>query len=238
MSASTKHSAAWQDVYRQMRSRIRREEVAPGTALPTIASLSRLSGLTRHGARRVLERLCDEGVARSWQGKGYYAAIPQLRVRMSHNRPSFHGNVESAGRKSASKLTASKSVALPMHLTGRMERRPGQHVQYTETLRKVDGHVVALSMDYFRAELFDGLPEAIAKTHSISAALHAHGVAHYHRDFTSVASRLPSAHEALMLGIPKGQPVHETIGANLDKRGTVFQVSTAVWRADCVFFEV
>jgi GntR family phosphonate transport system transcriptional regulator len=237
MPAPQNEPAGWTDVYSDIRWRIRQRDIAPGTALPTITELSRQSGLSRHGARRVLERLRDEGLARSWQGKGYHAAIPLMRIRVDNNRPSFHENVERAGRASSSRLTATKSIGLPVQYAERMHRRPGQRVQYTETTRCVDGHVFALSMDFFPADRFKGLSRAIAETGSVSEALAAHGVTHYQRDFTSVASRLPTAHEALMLGIPRSQPVYETVGANFDRGGTVVQVSTAVWRADCVVFE-
>jgi GntR family phosphonate transport system transcriptional regulator len=237
MPASTDRPTAWNDVYRDMRLKIQRSDIEPGAALPTISDLSSHTELTRHGARRVLERLCEEGLANSWQGKGYCAAIPSIRIRIEHNRPAFREYVERVGRLSSSRLAVAKSVGLPVQFSARMNRRPGNRVEYIETIRNVDSRVFALSMDFFVAERFDGLARAIAETGSVSEALAARGLVQYRRDFTSVASRLPTAHEALMLGVPRNQPVHETVGANLDKRGEVFQISTAVWRADCVVLE-
>ncbi len=79
--------------------------------------------------------------------------------------------------------------------------------------------------------------QAIADTGRVSEALAAHGVSHHRRDFTSVAARLLAAHKAMVLDISGSQPVYEPVGGNLDKRGEVFQASTAIWRADRVFFE-
>jgi DNA-binding GntR family transcriptional regulator len=66
MPASTDRPTAWNDVYRDMRLKIQRSDIEPGAALPTISDLSSHTELTRHGARRVLERLCEEGLANSW----------------------------------------------------------------------------------------------------------------------------------------------------------------------------
>jgi DNA-binding GntR family transcriptional regulator len=225
-------------VYREMRDRIRRHDAEPGAALPTIADLSKRHGLSRHGARRVLEKLRDDGLAHSWQGKGYRVAIPLIPIRMDNDRPSFHENVARAGRSSSSELTSAKLVGLPAQYARRMHQRTGHRVLCTETVRCVDDKVSALSMDFFSAGRFGTLSRALAETGSVSEALATHGVSHYRRDFTSIASRLPTAHEAVVLGIPRSQPVYETVGGNLDKRGEIFQVSTAVWRADCVVFEV
>lgn len=232
------YGSRWVDVYNVLRSEIRALKIPPGAALPTIVKLSTEYGLSRHGARRVLEKLRDDGLASSWQGKGYRVAVLLTPIRMEHSRPAFHENVARAGRVSASKLASAKSIGLPSRFARRMDERPGHRVLYTETLRKVDDQVSALSMDFFSSSRFADLSKAIAETGSVSKALEAHGVAHYRRDFTSIVSRLPTAHEALMLEVPRSQPVYETVGGNLDKRGRVFQVSTAVWRGDRIYFEI
>lgn len=237
MSATTPNSPEWKDVYRTLRTQIQRRLIEPGAQLPTISQLSKEHGLSRHGARRALERLREDGLAQSWQGRGYRVAIPLMRLKMSRARPSFHENVERAGRSSSSELVGTRSLGLPQAYAARMQRRAGLRVQLTETMRRVDGYVFALSRDYFPTDRFGHLADAIGESGSISSALAAHGVPHYERDFTTVKARMPSAHEAVVLAIPPTQPVYETVGANVDLRGNVIQVSTAVWRADCVAFE-
>lgn len=224
-------------VYRDLRHDIRAGAFAPGAELPTIAGLAKSAGLTNHGARRAMERLCQEGYAQSWQGKGFRVAMPCLRFRLDARQPTFAEHVRRQGFQAASQVIAGKPRRLPGNLATRMQCRPGTDVLWTETQRTVNGCVVALSIDYFRKDRLDGIVDTIAETGSVSQSLARHGVASYWRDRTSFETRLPSAHEALVLGIPRTQPVYATLGANLTEDGTIVQVSQGIWRGDCVVYE-
>ena len=56
-------SGDWRQVYADLRGAIDRGVYAPGGQLPTIAALAKEARITRHGARRVLERLRDEAAS-------------------------------------------------------------------------------------------------------------------------------------------------------------------------------
>ena len=228
----------WTEVYRALYAEIRTQRIPPGASLPTISALAAEYGLTRHGARRVLERLTAEGLAQGWQGRGFIAAMPRLRIRIHRGQPTFHGYIAENGRASGSDLISAKSAGLPRHLAAPMDRRPGAQVEITETLRRVDGHAVALSVDYFPSQSFPKIADTIAETGSISRALADHGVRRFTRNSTAIEARLPTAHEALVLGVPPQQPVLQTVGVNIEAGDQVIQVSTAIWRADCVTLEV
>lgn len=228
---------AWHGAYMALRREIETGLRPPGSDLPTIAALAQDAGLTLHAARRAIGRLCAEGYAQSWQGKGTRVAVPSLRIRMQHARPTFHELVEMAGRVSQSRLVAARACKLPRDLAGRFQQRQGTEITRTETVRRMDGRAIALSVDYFRPDGLERIAETVRATGSISRALADHGVTTYRRDCTAIDVRMPTAHEALMLDIPRSQPVYATMGANLDRRGDIFQLSTAVLRADCVRFE-
>ncbi|MEM1274036.1 MAG: GntR family transcriptional regulator [Pseudomonadota bacterium] len=228
---------AWLSVYNGLRREIEAGARAPGSDLPTIAALGRETGFKLHSARRVVERLCAEGYAQSWQGKGTRVAIQPLHIRMQHARPTFHELVAAADRKSDSQLLVANEGRLPARLAQRVQQKPGTEITRTETLRRVDGRVMALSVDYFLHEGLKAIAETVGETGSISRALTTHGVTTYRRDYTSFDARMPTAHEALLLEIPRSQPVYATLGANIDRKGDIFQLSTAVLRADCVRFE-
>ena len=227
----------WIATYRDLRRDIEIGVYEPGGDLPTIAALAKSAGLTKHGARRAMERLCQEGHAQSWQGKGFRVSMPRLCFRLDTSKPVFGDNVRAQGFQTASELIAGKSQRLPRSLAKRMQCRAGADVLWTETLRKVNGSVVALSVDYFRRDRLDGIVETLADTGSVSQSLAVHGVKHYRRDRTSFETRLPTAHEALVLGIPRLQPVYATMGANVAEDGTIVQVSQGIWRGDCVVYE-
>jgi DNA-binding GntR family transcriptional regulator len=228
----------WMSVYCDLRHDIKTGAYDAGADLPTIAALAKSTGLTKHGARRAMERLCQEGYAQSWQGKGFRVAMPRLCFRLNERKPAFAKNARAQGFETASELIAGRPQRLPRGLADRMQCRAGTGVLWTETLRKVNGRVVALSVDYFRQDRLDGIVDTIAETGSVSQSLAKHGVNSYRRDRTSFETRLPSAHEALVLGIPRTQPVFATLGANLAEDGTVVQVSQGIWRGDCVVYEM
>lgn len=227
----------WVSVYCDMRHDIKSGAYDAGADLPTIAALAKSTGLTKHGARRAMERLCLEGYAQSWQGAGFRVAMPRLRFRLDERKPAFAKHVRAQGFESASELIAGKAQRLPRSLADHMRCRAGTGVLWTETLRKANGRVVALSVDYFRKDRLDGIVDTIADTGSVSRSLAKHGVTSYRRDRTSFETRLPSAHEALVLCIPHLQPVFATLGVNLAEDGTVVQVSQGIWRGDCVVYE-
>ena len=227
----------WTSAYRDLLHDIKVGAFAPGAELPTIAGLAKSAGLTNHGARRAMEQLCREGYAQSWQGKGFRVAMPRLQFRLDARRPTFAEHARAQGFQPASTLIAGKPRCLPRDLAKRMQCRAGTAVLWTETKRKVNGCVVALSIDYFRRDRLDGIVETIAETGSVSQSLAIHGVDGYRRDRTLFETRLPSAHEALVLGIPRTQPVYATLGANLAKDGTIVQLSQGIWRGDCVVYE-
>lgn len=230
-------SEDWRDVYRRFKDNIDRATLAPGADLPTIGALAKSTGLTPYGARRVLERLKSEDLAQSWQGKGYRVAFPRLTLSMRERRPTFTEQVRAQGYAPSSELLSGRAVALPHSLSRRAKKRAGTKVIRTETVRKVNGVPVALSVDYFLQQRMEGIVETVADLGSISNSLSMLGVDSYHRDRTSIEARLPTAHESVTLEIPRSQPVYATIGANLTQDGAIFQISTGLWRADCVSYE-
>lgn len=230
-------SGGWKDVYRDLRGRIDDGRLAPGAALPTLSALARSSGLTPHGARRVMARLRDEGRVQSWQGLGHRVAEARVAYRIAM-RTRFGANLVGQGRSASCELMAARTVPLPHGLARDMRLAPATRVHQAEMLRRVEGAPVLLSRSHFPTGRFDGILDDLAATGSVTDALAAHGVADYRRQGTRIEVRLPRAHEGLMLEIPPSQPVIVTVGTNVDPEGEVVELAHSVWRADRVAFEV
>lgn len=230
-------AGSWRDVLHDYRHMISTGVLEPGSALPTIAELARSACLSEHGARRVLEKLREEGRVQSWHGKGFHVATPQITFEMQVNSPTFGDQVRSLGYTPRSELISGRLQRLPADLAQGLRRRRNAKVLRAETLRRVNGRVVALSTDYFVPERLHEMLGTLSEFGSVSKSLAAHGVPSYRRDRTKIKARLPTAHEALMLGIPKGQPVYATFGFNQDTSGQIFQISLGALRADCVEYQ-
>ena len=238
MKKTLKSRPNWRDAYRALRHEIDNGILKPGDDLPTLTNLAAKSGLSVHGSRRVLESLCKEGRAQSWQGKGFRVAIPQISLVIATKNPNFGLNVTKLGIEANSEFVSSKMINLREKNAERLKPHKGNKVLLTKMIRKVRGRPIGVSSDYFSTTHLDGIDKIIAKTNSISKALFVFGVNEYSRDFTEVFCRPPTQHESLLLEIPKSQFVFQTRGTNVDKHRNPIQVSCGVWRADCVNLKI
>jgi GntR family phosphonate transport system transcriptional regulator len=236
MSLAVDRTAEWRGVCAELRRRIDEGQLAPGAALPTLASLARETGLTRHGARRVMARLREEGRVQSWQGLGHRVAERRIDYPIQR-RTRFSGTLRDQGRAVSAVLIAGRVMTAGPRLARDMRLAPGAEIHRAEILRRVEGRPALLTRSHFPARL-GGILDAIAASGSVTAALAAHGVADYAREETRIEARLLRAHEALVLDIPTSQPVIVTTGANTDALGAVVELSHSVWRADRVTFAV
>lgn len=227
----------WRSVYYAFRDSIADGQLGPGDALPTLAQLAELHGLTTHGARKVMARLRNEGQVESWQGVGHRVSERRITYRID-DRPRFNANLARLGQRGVTRLLATRRVGLPTKFSEAMGLRPGTRIIQTEVLRFANGRPLVLAQNFFPADRFEGIELVLAETQSVSEALTKYGVSQFERIHTRVETRMPSGHEALQLEIPSNQPVLITTGRNVDRAGHVVELSHAVSRGDAVAIEV
>lgn len=227
----------WRETYRALRRRIDFGELAPGSPLPTIKGLAAETGLTEHGARKALSKLREEGRVMSWQGLGHQVADRKMPVRLD-DRPWFQATMVRLGASAASELLATRRIRVPKQIAADMGLSHRRHVFQAEIVRLVDDRPMSLARNHFPADRFDGIFETLAETRSVTKALAVHGVENIHRSATRIEARMPTAHEALVLGIPGSQPVFVSTGVNKDDAGDVVEVTRSTFRADRTVFEV
>ena len=236
MTRNSEQTGAWRPIYRDLRKRIDCGEYRPGDHLPTIAALADRMGLSRHGARKVLESLRDDGFVQSWQGRGYRVAEPRIDIRLD-SFPRWGKSAARAGRSGLARLISSRIVRANTVLAREMNLSVRDLVYVAELVRSADDQTLALSRSHFSKDRFPGILDDLSETGSVTQALARHGVDICERQRTRVEARMPTGHEALLLGISKGQPVMVSTGINTNGSGEVVEVSKSVFRADCVAFE-
>ncbi len=235
MTRGGQETTAWRSVYRDLRGQIDRGDLSAGTRLPTIAALATRTGLTRHGARRVLERLRDEGHSQSWQGLGYIVAQNVINYRIEDS-PRWGQSMSRLGMPNTSRMIGSRTVRASRDLARQMGLKLGTRVYQSEVLRLIDQRPTVLARGHFPVSRFEGILEKIGRLGSVTAALAQFGVHECRRQSTQVEARLPTHHEALVLEIPCSQPVLVSTGVNVDPAGTVVEVALSVFRADRIAF--
>ena len=65
----------------ELRERIERGELLPGSAMPSETELAESSGLSRDSVRNAIRQLREWGLVRAEQGRGTYVRAPRQRIR-------------------------------------------------------------------------------------------------------------------------------------------------------------
>lgn len=227
----------WRETYRALRRQIDCGELPPGSPLPTIKALAAKAGLTMHGARKALSKLRDEGRAVSWQGLGHQVADRKMPIRLD-GFPWFQSTMVRLGASATSEILATRRIRVPPDIAADMGLSHRHHVFQAEIVRLVESRPMSLARNHFPADRFEGIFETLAKTRSVTKALAFHGFENIQRSATRIEARMPTAHEALVLGIPGNQPVLVSTGVNNDDAGDVVEVTRSTFRADRTVFEV
>jgi len=196
-----------------------------------------MRGLSRYGARQALERLRDDGLTRSWHGVGYKVAEPTIDIHVDCF-PRWTTNAARIGKSGRAEMISSRLARADHTLARDMGLKVGAQIFVAELVRSVDDRPLAVSRSFFPAGRLDGILDDICETGSVTEGLARHGVVDCRRSRTRLEARMPTAHEALLIGIPKGQPVLVSTGVNVDPTGSVVEVSVSVFRADSVKFEI
>jgi GntR family transcriptional regulator, phosphonate transport system regulatory protein len=219
----------WRRVASWLRARMADGTFAPADRLPTHTDLARILDASRHAVRRALARLAEEGLVRSWQGRGVFVESPRCVYRLGH-RVRFRENLPGTCTvvlRSATRLPPAR-IGAALGLSRR------DHVLMIELLRHVAGRPVALTRHWLDAARLPRLLDHLDALCDLPAALQAHGVGDIRRAETLIEARLPSRHEAAALAIAPTQPVLVSTACNTDLAGRGVELSEAIWRADAV----
>ena len=229
--------ARWRAVWLDFKQRIETGVLKPGEPLPSLAELSAENGISFHAARQVMARLRRAGLVVSWHGVGHCVAQPNIEYKIN-KRTRFALNVERVGHQASTEPIGRRYIRADAQLANDLGVRLGTLVLLVELLRKVDGRPTMIGRHHFEASRFERIDEPLAARGSVTHALAEYGVKDFLRTKTLIASRLPTGHEALLLGIPMRQPVVVATGINVQSDGSVVEVSSSISRGDCVRFRV
>jgi GntR family transcriptional regulator, phosphonate transport system regulatory protein len=222
----------WRQIAESLGEDVTEARFADGR-LPTEPELAARFGVNRHTIRRAIGMLADQGLVRVEQGRGTFVAGGHIDYLLGR-RTRFSTNLQREGREPGHRLISSKQSRADMATARDLELATDTPIIEIETLGQADGVPVSYARHCFPAERFAALPDALAKTLSITAALAACGVADYTRRVTRLLARLPSDAEALHLEQPASRPVLQTEAVNVDAQGVPIQRSVTVFAGDRV----
>lgn len=214
--------ALWRQIAGQLKQAITAGEHAPGSQLPTEASLSVRFGVNRHTVRRALEELSREGLVRVEQGRGSFVAEDVLDYQVEA-RTRFSEWVRRHNKEPSGQVRQLRVLAADHHVASRLGVRTGARVVLLQRVEYADDKPIGLTSHYFPAGRLRGIHEALRSTSGISEALRQVGVTDYLRQQTRVSARMPTPTEADLLRTVRTRPVLVTENINVGSDGAIVE---------------
>ncbi|GAB4517242.1 MAG: phosphonate metabolism transcriptional regulator PhnF [Roseibium sp.] len=222
----------WRTVASDLREKIETGRLPAGSKLPSLAAMAEQSGLSVYEVRKVVDRLKSSGHITGWQGRGNFVSEDRFTYTLGR-RTRFSVNLSGEGRTTKLTMVGKRRQAAPANIASAFGVKTGTRVQRAEFVRLVQGRPAMLARHFYPlSPRFAGILDHIDAEGGVTAALRACGVEDFFRSETTIMTRLPGAHEALLLEIPHTQPVLVTTGVNVDDEGVTVEVSEAVSRGD------
>lgn len=205
----------------------------PGDKLPTEAQLSTRFGVNRHTVRHALSALVAAGTVHTRRGAGAFVAQTPTDYPIG-KRVRFHRNVAAAGRTPAKTvLSVETRPASPAEQEALALTRDAMVHAY-DGLSLADDQPIALFRSVFPAARFPDLPQALARSGSVTAALAEAGVSDYTRSSTRLTAKAATATQALHLRIAEGAPILRSVGINVDAAGVPIEYGRTWFAGDRV----
>lgn len=230
-------SALWRDIAETLAAEIARGHFPMGGKLPTEAGLSARFGVNRHTVRHALAELATRGLVHARRGAGVFVTGRTTDYPLGR-RVRFRQAVEASGQVPSRRLTRNETRPADEEEAAALHLAPGEAVHVLEGVSMADGQPLAVFRSVFPAARFPGLPAAMARQQSITAALADCGLPDYTRATTRLTAKAAGATMALHLRVPEAAPVLRTIAVNVDGAGVPVEYGTTWFAGDRVTLTV
>lgn len=234
---STRQDPLWLEVTHRIQAMIRETSLVPGDRLPTETELARRFGVNRHTVRRAFRHLEEQGNVEARQGRGRFVRMPAIQYQIGA-RPRFSNILSDQEVEPATELLGIGVESAPEALARALSLRTGTKVVHVERLGLASGNPISLASHYLPLGRFPRFIECYERHHSITRTLQACGLDDYTRRSTRITSRLPTAREREILGVPKHVPLIVTRSCNVDARGWPIEFGEARMASDRVELEI
>lgn len=210
--------ALWIDVHEMLATDLAAGRWGPGDRLPTEAQLALRFGVNRHTVRRALAALAEVGLVHARRGAGVFVTGGMTEYPLSL-RTRFRDNLLSAGQTPDKHILRLETLPADRREAEALDLAPGDPVHLWEGISLADGVPIGLFRSAFDATRFPGLPEALGRHQSVTAALAEMGVDDYTRRSTRLSAERADPVQAGHLRLPVGEPLLRAVAVNVDTDG-------------------
>ncbi len=227
----------WKSIAETLADEIGRGHWRPGDKLPTEAQLAARFGVNRHTVRQGLKALAEAGTLHARRGAGVFVTAPPADYPLGL-RTRFHQNLAATGRVPSREILGRITRRADPAEAEALALEPQAEVHVVEGLSLADGLPMAAFRSVFPAARFPGLPEAMARTGSVTRALAELGVADYTRASTRLSAETAPATLALRLRLAEGAAVLKSVAVNVDAGGRPVEYGTTWFAGERVTLTV
>jgi len=233
MTGPARHHAVWHSIAETLTAEIASGHYRPGDRLPTEARLSERFSVNRHTVRRAIARLTEQGLTYPQRGAGVFVTMLPADYPLGR-RVRFHQNVTDSGRTPSRRILNLETRGAGPAEAEALGLPDGASVHVFEGISLADGVPMAVFQSVFPADRFPGLPQVLAHTGSVTAALRAQGVPDYTRASTRITASAASPTLARQLQLNGQTPVLCTVAVNVDDQARPVEFGKAWFAADRV----
>lgn len=233
VTASIKPGTVWRSIAETLTEEIALGRYRPGDRLPTEARLSERFGVNRHTVRRAIARMTEQGLTYPQRGTGVFVKMQPADYPLGR-RVRFHQNVSGSGRTPSRRVLNLETRSADPEEAAALGLPKDALVHVFEGISLADDVPMAAFQSVFPADRFPGLPQVLAATRSVTAALRAQGVADYTRASTRITASAASPTLARQLQVNGQAPVLCTVAVNVDDQARPVEFGKAWFAADRV----
>lgn len=232
----------WRQIGDTLIGEIERGDLPADRKLPPSTDLAARFGVNRHTVLRALAHLQAEGFVRMERGRGTYAVVNPLQVRLGPQRW-FEQNLVQGNRAPTRRVVAVAVLPAPQTVADALQIDVGADVAFVTLLGEGDGVPVNFVCNYFPLERLPGIDKTF-RTYggeptnelSFGKIFRSFGTTDFRRRSVRIRSRAPSAEEARHLQIAPSDNVLETDVVIVDASDTPLSYANTCYPSSRVEF--
>jgi DNA-binding GntR family transcriptional regulator len=226
------------DVATEIRSRIIKGSLAPGSRLPSLSEFVGQFGVSAITIRRALGELMHEGLIEGHQGLGVFVkARPKIhRVLAGDPNSTIGDEIERAGFKPRLVEIGFGQIKATDEIASRLKVAAGSNIFRHQKVTYADEEPVALHTLYMRTKLGQALRDELSHLFIFKLLEDRKlSIANLKCEFSAVPL---SEEQARIFRLQPGQPMMRVDYTHLDKDGAALLLGQTICRADRFVFEV
>lgn len=206
----------WRQIGETLSQEIERGVFEEGGRLPNSSDLATRFGVNRHTVLRALAHLQAEGVVRMERGRGTYAVVNPVQMRLGPQRW-FEQNLIHSNRTPSRRVLSVAQLPATEAAAEALQIAPGAATAFVVLLGEADGIPINIVSNYFALERLPGIDDIFRKfgsgptgNLSFGEIFKSFGIVVFRRKSVRVRSRPPRPEEARHLKIAPSDHVLET----------------------------